>query len=85
MADLKAAAKCIRDNWSDDMDFLKNAPMSHVLASQALEAWAWMAENGWRVEYDVGDRWCCTSDVFTSHYADTPLGSVLAAMEVETE
>lgn len=83
MADLKAAANSIRNNWSNDMDFLKNAPISHVLAAQALEAWAWVEktdailqpfglQSDWRIEVNS-----------LKYYADTPLGCVLAAMEGE--
>lgn len=82
MPDLKAAAKEMREvvdgSWSG-----RQSRDACILAAQALEAWAWMAESGWRIEYEAEDYWCCTNEVFTRYYADTPLGAVLAAMKGE--
>lgn len=97
MADLKAAAERLRsqvseyrDNYylnddqnADNRSRHESLMRVFVLAAQALEALAWIKESGWRLEYDVEGRWCCTNDVFTRYYADTPLGALLAAMEGE--
>lgn len=84
MPDLKAAAQEMREivdgSWSG-----RESRDACLLAAQALEALAWMKESGWRLEYDVEDRWCCTNDVFTRYYADTPFGALLAAMEGEKD
>lgn len=82
MADLKAAAERLRGcDWTTP----SQDKSDRLLAAQALEALAWMKESGWQLEYGVEDRWCCTNDVFTRYYADTPFGAILAAMEGERD
>ena len=83
MPDLKAAAKHFKILYEDDVEFLKNAPMYHVLAAQALEAWAWQQERKATVQPYNGGWLCGTID--NSGHADTPLGAVLAAMEGEKD
>ena len=97
MPDLKAAAERLRERLNPSgakyvmvRDERRALVMfveaqDNLLAAQALEAWAWMAENGWRLENDGKDCWACTSDVFLQNDADTPLGAVLAAMEGERD
>lgn len=56
MADLRAAAEEMREivdgSWSD-----RESRDACKLAAQALEALAWMAENGRRLEYEDAVRW----------------------------
>lgn len=100
MHDLKAAAKLMLDaaaataeemkvfrsgEWHDQAE---RERAGFLLAAQALEAWAWMAEQPMHLEKRA-DRWRIlgrgASGALAYYYADTPLGAVLAAMEGEND
>lgn len=107
MADLKAAAKRLRESAArqkTEMEIwnspnaastnyrarLQQGSNDHVLAAQALEAWAWQQETGASVRQTTGGEfWCAVKiegqQLTNNYYADTPLGAVLAAREGETD
>lgn len=97
MADLKAAANMMLDaaaataeemkvfrsgEWHDQAE---RERAGFLLAAQALEAWAWVAEKDTTLQ-PVGLDFDWQLEVNGSEYvADTPMGAVLAAMEGEKD
>jgi len=85
MADLKAAAKWLKDSATDS--YITDEQTGHLLlAAQALEALAWAANQKQPIECVLGKWRILGRDQYGHlkyYYADTPFGAILAAMEGE--